>query len=134
MGFTAAAIAGAVLLAGCVLGKTGDPHLVTDTSAELHGTLAVSAAGDVEFTFEWGPTTDYGSSFGGSAHVDPGPGKLFKGMVAGDRVETRPGAVPARRGQPRHRRIRATSLLAIEDQGPPGGGDDRLRGQFTDLR
>ena len=68
---TAAAVA--CLLSGCVLGATGSPHLVTDTSAKLTGTL-VSDSSDqpdqVAYWFEYGPTSNYGSETVHTGNVD----------------------------------------------------------------
>ena len=55
------AVVVACLLSGCVLGKTRDPHVVTDDSAELTGTLVSSSADQADYWFEYGPTSDYGS-------------------------------------------------------------------------
>ena len=55
------AAAAALVLSGCVIGATGDPHFATDTSVDLSGTLVSTASEPATYWFEYGPTTDYGS-------------------------------------------------------------------------
>jgi len=55
------AAAAALVLSGCVIGATGDPHLATDTSVVLTGTLVSTAYEPADYWFEYGATTGYGS-------------------------------------------------------------------------
>jgi hypothetical protein len=61
-GRTGVVLLGAVLvLSGCVFSQTGDPHVVTDDTALLTGTLQSTQAEHTEYWFEYSVTTDYGT-------------------------------------------------------------------------
>lgn len=62
----AAASVLACLLSSCVLGATGDPHLVTDDSAVLTGTLQSTSSDQASYWFEYGLTASYGWDTGQS--------------------------------------------------------------------
>jgi hypothetical protein len=50
-----------LVLSGCVFSQTGDPHIVTDDTVLLTGTVQSSQAVHAEYWFEYGVTTDYGT-------------------------------------------------------------------------
>ena len=70
----AAALLGAALaLAGCGYGVTSPASSVRDTTAQLNGLADRTEPGGIEWWFEYGPTTDYGSTTRVDSYYVTGP-------------------------------------------------------------
>jgi parallel beta-helix repeat protein len=104
---------GVVTCTGCAAGFTGDPQVVSDHDARLAGYVGSSGGGEVEYWFQYGATTAYGST---SAHQ----------TIA--TVARQPKAVTATisgldRSTSYHYRLCAQDS---QQGGGPGCGEDRL--------
>lgn len=63
----------AVFGTGCALGQTGPPRFISESGADVSGSVVSNVAGDVEYWAQFGPTTSYGSETGHlTVPVEPG--------------------------------------------------------------
>jgi hypothetical protein len=107
------AVAAALLGTGCATGLTGDPVSLSGTKARLGGNVVSSVGGPVEYWFQYGPTTSYGSESARS--------------TAPSTQANQPHAVVAdlaglARSTTYHYRLCASDS---DQQGGPGCGEDR---------
>jgi parallel beta-helix repeat protein len=103
----------ALIVSGCAAGFTGDAASVSGTKARLAGNVASTVGGSVEYWFQYGPTTGYGSE---STH-----------QTASSTQANQPQPVVAdvaglTRSSTYHFRLCAQDS---QQQGGPGCGEDR---------
>jgi parallel beta-helix repeat protein len=102
-----------LVISGCATGLTGDAASVSGTKARLFGMVISNVGGPVEYWFQYGPTTGYGSE---STH-----------QTASSTQANQPQAVVAdiaglARSSTHHFRLCAQDS---QQQGGPGCGEDR---------
>jgi Right handed beta helix region len=101
-----------LLASGCATGVTGDSSAISDNDAVVQGEVISDTGGQVEYWFEYGPTTAYGSE---SAHrtLAAQPNTLHPVQLTIDGLEP---------GTEYHYRLCARDSA---QQGGPGCGEDR---------